>query len=615
MLPAATQPAPAMNHNQNTTITPSQMSGSNLKLGPLGPLVRQFLKLPWADQLYRDIRNSFTQSQLNDDFFSCVVRHTGLRCTLPPGDLTHIPRSGPAIAVANHPDGIADGILFGSILKSLRPDTKIVANQRVAACPELADQIIPVQLGGSPADRRHNHSSVRAMIDHLEDGGLLAVFPAGATSSICWNGGDPEITDDPWSSSIAALVRLTGASVVPFFFDGNNSLLYQLVSLVGPARKHRAALYPREFHRDLKRIHPVRIGTPVAASQLARLPDRKAVTANLRLRTYIQSHPSEAGKHPKKFANPDPPRLVRRRPTRTITAEIASLPAASKLVSKLHFDVYLATASQIPETLGEIGRLRERTFRSAGEGTMKSCDNDAFDQHYHHLFLWDRNAEKIAGAYRLGIVDHILPCHGVSGLYTSRLFRYDPALFSAMPGSIELGRSFVTASYQRETLPLALLWEGIGATVHRHPGTRYLFGAVSTSHDYSNLSRELIVSFLAENTLNSQLASHVTPIHPPARSELRPSEREALSSGVRDLRELSSIISEIEPDGKGIPVLLKHYLHLDGEVLGFNVDPGFNDVLDALVVVDLLRSNPRALNRFLGKEAVAQLRPQRSNIA
>ncbi|MDG2122416.1 MAG: lysophospholipid acyltransferase family protein [Verrucomicrobiales bacterium] len=599
-----------MNDNQNSITTDSHIGDAAACLGPLQPLVSHFLKLDWADQLYRDIRNNHTPKQLAQDFFSCAIRHTGLRCSLPPGDLAHVPRSGPAIAVANHPDGIADGLLFGSILTSLRPDTKIVANHQILACPELADHIIPVRLGGTPEDQRQNFAAVRSMLEHLQNGGLLGMFPAGATSSPSWNHGHPEITDDPWSSSAATLVQHTGAAVVPFFFHGRNSTLYQAVSLFKKTRKLRTALYPREFQRDLKRSHPVSIGSPVSACQLARLPNKASATANLRLRTYLQSHAEKRSTTPKTAGNPSATRLARRRPTRSIRAEIDALPVSAKLVSKVHFDVFLATASQIPETLSEIGRLRERTFRAVGEGTNKPCDTDHFDQHYHHLFLWDRDAEKIAGAYRLAIVDHVLPTHNLEGLYTHRLFQYEKELFSHMAGSIELGRSFITATYQRETLPLSLLWEGIGATVARFPGTRYLFGAVSTSQDYAGLSRELIVSYLTENAFAPRWSRHVKPACPPTTACLRPSERSALLEGVRDIRELSSIIAEIEPDGKGIPVLLKHYLKLDAQVLGFNIDPNFNNVLDALVVVDLLRSNPRALTRFLGKDAVSQRRPQ-----
>ena len=106
--------------------------------------------------------------------------------------------------------------------------------------------------------------------------------------------------------------------------------------------------------------------------------------------------------------------------------------------------------------------MRELTFRAAGEGSGKASDIDLFDSWYLHLFVWDAQAGSIVGAYRMGLADEILASHGKHGLYTQSLFKYGSRVLRTMNPSIELGRSFVRAEYQRGFAPLMLLWRGIG---------------------------------------------------------------------------------------------------------------------------------------------------------
>jgi len=119
--------------------------------------------------------------------------------------------------------------------------------------------------------------------------------------------------------------------------------------------------------------------------------------------------------------------------------------------------------------LQEIGRLRELTFRAAGEGSGKTSDIDLFDAYYLHLFLWDREANAIVGAYRMGLADEIIMRYGKRGLYTQSLFRYGTRFLQTLNPAIELGRSFVRLEYQRSFSPLLLLWRGIGQFILRSP--------------------------------------------------------------------------------------------------------------------------------------------------
>lgn len=126
-----------------------------------------------------------------------------------------------------------------------------------------------------------------------------------------------------------------------------------------------------------------------------------------------------------------------------VEREISDLPARQRLVETARYAVLLAVADQIPHALYELGRLRELTFRAVGEGTGARIDLDGFDSHYLHLILWDRQRCEIAGGYRLGATDQILPRLGVDGLYTSTLFHYRTELLARLTPGLELGRSFI----------------------------------------------------------------------------------------------------------------------------------------------------------------------------
>lgn len=282
-----------------------------------------------------------------------------------------------------------------------------------------------------------------------------------------------------------------------------------------------------------------------------------------------------------------------------LPAEVAALAAHERLIDSNGLQVYCARAERIPSVLREIGRLRELTFRAAGEGTGKPCDLDEFDAHYLHLFLWDAVRRRVAGAYRLGLVDEILASRGKQGLYTHSLFSYPTRLLSALGPAIELGRSFVRAECQRDLAPLFLLWRGIARFVERSPKYAVLFGAVSISAAYSAASRRLMVEYLSAHCSEKRFASQVRPRSP--YGEGLPCEEPV----PRSLEELARLVARIEQDRKGVPVLLRQYLRLGGRLLGFTLDSGFANTLDGLIMVDLRQIEPALLARYMGKAGSA----------
>jgi len=285
-----------------------------------------------------------------------------------------------------------------------------------------------------------------------------------------------------------------------------------------------------------------------------------------------------------------------------IAREIARLPSESLLVESGGFQVFCADAVQIPGTLHEIGRLREVTYRAIGEGTGRTLDLDRFDRHYRHLFLWDRGKRQVAGAYRLAQTDEIIAADGVEGLYTRTLFRYEARLFDCIGApALELGRSFVAAAYQKNYSALLLLWKGIGEFVGRHPKYRFLFGPVSISARYSDSSHRLLMEFLRRNHLAADLAALVDAVNPKRQT----APPHASTRVPQTIDEVNRLVATAEGDGHGVPVLLRQYLKLNARLLGFNVDPGFGDALDALMIVDLTRVDRAILSRYLGRAGAA----------
>ncbi|MEO0649871.1 MAG: GNAT family N-acyltransferase, partial [Planctomycetota bacterium] len=238
----------------------------------------------------------------------------------------------------------------------------------------------------------------------------------------------------------------------------------------------------------------------------------------------------------------------------------------------------------------------------------KAIDLDRYDASYRHLVVWNEAKQEIVGAYRMIGTDEALDTAGVDGLYTYTLFRYEEQTLRDLGPSLELGRSFVRAEYQKSFGPLLLLWRAIGAFVCANPRYRFLFGAVSITAEYQPLSQALMIQYLRSNSRHDELAESIVSRHPVASRTTAEGARWTAGLQGRDLRELSDLIAEIEGDQRGVPTLLKEYLKLGGRVLDFNVDPDFNDVLDGLIVVDVATADPRVLGRYFTREGVAMLR-------
>jgi len=284
-----------------------------------------------------------------------------------------------------------------------------------------------------------------------------------------------------------------------------------------------------------------------------------------------------------------------------VEAYLAAYGDDAMIVSAGPWEVRRIAGPLPADLLTELGRLRELTFRAVGEGTGRSIDVDAFDDHYEHLIAWHRDDKKIAGAYRLARTDVVSATHGCSGLYVHSLFEFGDAYLDALGPALELGRSFVIAEYQG-TMALAMLWRGIGEWLAREPEIRAMTGVASFDRRYDDVTLSLMVAALE--------AHHAMP--PAVRLAARPrTPFEVVERPTEDvLAPLGSVATLnrrvlARTGDRGLPILVKNYLLLGARVVGFNVDHDFADVVDALIVVERDRIDPRRFARFTGGSAEA----------
>ncbi|PAR35994.1 lysophospholipid acyltransferase family protein [Vibrio metoecus] len=554
----------------------------------------------WATGLKR-LNQFYAQRPAGGDtreFLRFTLDMLGIDYQVVRGQLANVPSQGATIVVANHPLGCVEGVILAELLLSVRSDVQILANQYLKLVPELASLFIGVDVFEGAEATKANLHALRQAHKHLEQGGLLLMFPAGEVSQLV-DSKQGRLEDKEWSQSVSRLVKKHQAHTVPVYIDGQNSTPFYLAGKIHPML--RTLMLGRELLNKKHAAIRIALGETISHNEIQHLCDQQLVNY-LRLNTYLLQ-PSPARN--KTAYDQSLPPVAERLPLDDLLEDIAQLPYGDHMLRHSQFDVYCTTAENIPSLMHEIGRVREINFRAVGEGTGCALDIDRFDRDYLHLFIWDREQNQLVGAYRLGLVDQLMQTKGIDGLYSSTLFHYDQRFLAKMDSAIEMGRSVIDSQYQKSMAALLLLWKGIGTYIQRHPQYTHLFGPVSISNDYSEQARRLLADTMTLHYYDTEQAELVMATNPLPIDQVQ--WNASLLTSLADLQLLSRVIARID-EGKGIPVLLRQYLGLNGKLVSFNVDPAFNNALDGLIVVDLRNVPTKTLARYMGqKEAQSYL--------
>jgi putative hemolysin len=316
-----------------------------------------------------------------------LLKELKVDARIAPGDLERIPASGPVIAVSNHPFGILDGTLLTQVLTRVRADVRVLTNHFLGELPELAPYCIFIDPFDRPGSRMTNGRALKQAIAHVRARGLLLIFPAGEVAHFDLK--TRAIRDPEWMPTAARLIRLTGARALPIRVRGANGLGFQVLGMVHP--RLRTAALPTELLNKRGKSVDILVGSPIESARLEAIPEDAEAIQYLRLRSELLARRGEAAL----VALPVSAPVSEAIPAGDLEREIQLLPTETLLEQNRDYCVYVSGAAQIPLVLREIGRLREITFRAAGEGSGLARDLDRFDPHYFHLFIWNRSRREL----------------------------------------------------------------------------------------------------------------------------------------------------------------------------------------------------------------------------
>jgi putative hemolysin len=247
----------------------------------------------------RKLKKLYLQHQENlrrgDSFFDSAIRLLRINVTHD-DNLALTPIAGPVVFISNHPYGVLDGITLTWLALKVRPDTKVLANDVLCQAPEAAVHLLPVAFAATREARETNVNSRRQAQEWLKKGGAVGIFPGGgvSTSEQPHRG---QAVDLAWAPFTAKMIRMSKATVVPIFFTGQNSRLFQLASHLSLTL--RLSLVFRETARRIGTDLAVRVGKPIAFSEIEHLTDRDEMIKELRKRTYALARPSDIRGNPK----------------------------------------------------------------------------------------------------------------------------------------------------------------------------------------------------------------------------------------------------------------------------------------------------------------------------
>lgn len=523
-------------------------------------------------------------------FLDKVLRYFNFSYLVNAEAMNRIPAKGKTIIVANHPIGSLDGLALLKMVRSVRPDVRIVANELLSEIEPLKSLFIAVNNLSPKANYKALYKEMKQALENEE---AIIIFPAGEVSRIRPNG----VRDGKWKAGFIKLAQKTQAPIVPIYIDAkNSSLFYAMSSLYKPLGT--MLLVQEMFNKHYQEIQ-FSIGKPIPTKHLTDFDDWPKLKLANRFRKHLyrldkESKANKKGKAPL-FKTEEPIARPIDRQALKNTLKKSELLGQTQDGKR----IYLYDYEDDSPVMHEIGRLRELTFRTVEEGTGTDMDLDAYDTCYRHLVLWDEEDLEIVGAYRIGDGRHLVNNQDMSALYSSTLFDLHPDMATYMPKALELGRSFVQPYYWGKR-SLDYLWYGIGAYVAKNPDIEYLFGPVTLSDAYPQNAKELIIGFyLHQLGTDEALATAKRPVK--LGQDNQNIARELFNDEYKTSYKKLNTLLELE--GVKVPTLFKQYAEVCDDkgcrFIDFSIDPDFNDCIDALILVDLNKLKPKKRQRYL----------------
>ena len=496
-------------------------------------------------------------------------------------EIRNVPTTGRVLIVANHPLGGLDGLALLRIIASLRSDVLIVVNELLMHINSLKGVFLPIDVLGQGTKK----PGLSRIIDALNGEKAVIIFPSGEVS----RAGPKGIRDRKWLPGFLRIAEKTSTPILPIHIGARNSMMFYLVSRLSQTLS--MLMLPREMTGFKGKIN-FTIGQLIAINDIETVPVGHREKAQM-----ISRHLQRIGDGKLPIFS-DRKNIIHPVDRQAIRKELKTAERLGTTADNRH--ILLLEYAENTAVMDEIGRLREMTFRSIGEGTGQSKDVDVYDAYYRHLLLWDDEKLEIAGAYRLGEIwrwEH----QDLKALYSSTLFDLQPNMEPYATKGLELGRSFVQPQYWGMR-SLDYLWQGIGAYLAAHQQVQYLFGPVSLSSSFPKSARDMVAHFYTTHFPDQdRLAAAMNPyvIDPAAKALLQKRMPGYEFAADRDwLRE------QLGSMGLKIPILFKHYADvcMPGGVrfCGFNVDLAFNNCVDGLVMIDLCYLKPKKRTRYIG---------------
>lgn len=536
--------------------------------------------------IHEDTINSFLKEHTEDsafDFIEAVLEYFDFSYKISSNQIENIPHSGKVIIIANHPLGALDALSLIDMVRKIRPDVKIMANDILSHLKPLKSILLDVDVFGLKISKK----SIENIYESLKNEEAVIIFPSGEVSRVKPHG----IKDTKWHKGFLKFAIKKQAPIVPVYIKARNSSMFYTISSIN--KKLSTLFLSHEMFKKRGKQIEFKIGQIVPSKNFAH--NGLGTETNVKL---FKKHLYRVakGKKPifatqKCISHPENRKLLK--------DELKdAIPLGQTNDGK---KIYLFTYKKGSSVIKEIARLRELTFRAVEEGTGNKKDTDKFDKYYKHIVLWDEERLEIVGSYRIGETKEIYKKYGKGGFYSDTLFNFEERFFNLFENSIELGRSFVQPKFWGSRA-LDYLWFGIGAYLKNNPDIKYMFGPVTISARLPKKAQNLIVYYY--DLYYGDKKDLLNPINNFSLNSEETKEMKEIFTGKTKEKDFLILKEQLFYFGVAIPTLYKQYTALCEEngvqFMGYNVDESFNNCIDSFILVDIQKIKDSKKRRYIG---------------